>query len=102
MKTMHLKPKSEGGPIHLANLHPLVSAYATSTEMVERLWRDIEAAVSTARATMESVLIGQDNIDHFFVVHPSGTIDLCCRMRSYIPGRFEELEGWKPLPGIAE
>lgn len=79
---MHLK-EVEGNPTHLSHFMELVSAYNPSKEKVAELEKDINDAILIAANQKISVIVSQDCNDFFFVVHPFGAIDLCCRMRTY-------------------
>lgn len=71
-------------PIHLSHFMNLVSAYEPSSNMIENLFNDLQHAIEKAKSHCESKIVSQDTNEFFFLVHPSGSIDLCARMRSFV------------------
>ena len=79
---MKLKEISDRS-LHISHFMHLVSAYVNTSEQCQELTNTIIDSIVNAKLKQESIIVSQDSLDFFFVVHPSGTIDLCCRMRSY-------------------
>ena len=70
-------------PAHLSYFMPLVSAYQPSPERVDNLLATLVEAQAVAKREMRSVVVDQDAVDFFFLVHPNQTVSLCARLRSY-------------------
>lgn len=79
----HLQEKTEEYKLHLSHFMHLVSAWSPEPSRVRDLGEDLVRGLEQAERTGKSVIVDQDSNDFFFVVHPAGSIDLCCRMRSY-------------------
>lgn len=78
-----MKLQSEQEDIHISHFMHLLSAYEPSEEMINEFIEDIETALGYAYIEKKTQYVSQDTLDFFLAVHPSGTIDLCCRMRSF-------------------
>lgn len=81
--SMHLQTNETESRVHLSHFMYLVSAYEPSKERVEDLADSLLEAIEDAKREVKSIIVDQDCNEHFFVVHPSGTISLCARMRDY-------------------
>lgn len=68
--------------LHVSHLHKYVSAYVTTTEMVDQLIKDIDFAMKEAKSTGKVQIVDQ-NGECCFHISPNGYITLMLPWRCY-------------------
>jgi hypothetical protein len=86
---MRMLLKTECQSIELSHFHYLLSAYQPVKEELERLRRDVIAALEKAAATRQTQYVDHDVVDFVLACHPTGSLTLFSAFKHFDKAEIE-------------